>query len=123
MDDIGKMKWIKARHLVLLLSLALLSCSDAGMAGSENANTNWVGLRADMVSTIARLAQQTGATSGVSTFSADVLDAMNKVPRHAFVPKAIKPYAYENRPLPIGQNQTISQPFIVALMTELLQCG
>ena len=49
-----------------------------------------------------------------------VLAAMRKVPRHKFVPENMKPYAYEDRPLPIGEDQTISQPYIVALMTELL---
>lgn len=49
-----------------------------------------------------------------------VLAAMRKVPRHEFVPEDMKRYAYDDRPLPIGAEQTISQPYIVALMTELL---
>ena len=49
-----------------------------------------------------------------------VLNAMLKVPRHEFVPKDQRPYAYENRPLPIGYGQTISQPYIVAIMTDFL---
>jgi protein-L-isoaspartate(D-aspartate) O-methyltransferase len=51
----------------------------------------------------------------------DVLDAMERVPRHEFVPKDYQDQAYADRPLPIGYGQTISQPYIVALMTELLQ--
>ena len=50
-----------------------------------------------------------------------VLRAMAKVPRHLFVPQELRPRAYENTPLPIGLGQTISQPFIVAYMTEALQ--
>ena len=50
-----------------------------------------------------------------------VREALAKVPRHLFVPEAAQPYAYENRPLPIGHGQTISQPYIVALMTQLLE--
>jgi protein-L-isoaspartate(D-aspartate) O-methyltransferase len=50
-----------------------------------------------------------------------VLDAIGKVPRHEFVPENQRPYAYENRPLPIGYGQTISQPYIVAIMTDLLK--
>lgn len=50
-----------------------------------------------------------------------VLDAIRKVPRHEFVPADQRPYAYENRPLPIGYGQTISQPYIVAIMTDLLK--
>ncbi len=50
-----------------------------------------------------------------------VIEAMLKVPRHRFVPSGVKNLAYFDSPLPIGYNQTISQPYIVALMTELLQ--
>ncbi len=49
-----------------------------------------------------------------------VLDAMKKVPRHLFVPKKEMPHAYDDCPLPIGEGQTISQPYIVAFMTEAL---
>ena len=52
---------------------------------------------------------------------AAVLDAMRRVPRHLFVPRAVRAEAYRDRPLPIGRGQTISQPYIVALMTELVQ--
>jgi len=50
-----------------------------------------------------------------------VLSAMLKVERHLFVPKDLQPSAYTDQPLPIGEDQTISQPYIVALMTELLE--
>ena len=49
-----------------------------------------------------------------------VLVAMSRVPRHEFVPSELRAYAYEDRPLPIGLDQTISQPYIVALMTQLV---
>jgi protein-L-isoaspartate(D-aspartate) O-methyltransferase len=52
---------------------------------------------------------------------ARVLDAMRRTPRHLFVPAAQMPSAYEDRPLPIGHGQTISQPYMVAIMTELLE--
>jgi protein-L-isoaspartate(D-aspartate) O-methyltransferase len=52
-----------------------------------------------------------------------VLDVMSKVPRHLFVPKDREHMAYDDRPLPIGNGQTISQPYIVALMTELARVG
>lgn len=50
-----------------------------------------------------------------------VLAAMRKVPRHLFVPEPLRSQAYEDHPLPIGEKQTISQPYIVALMTEALR--
>jgi protein-L-isoaspartate(D-aspartate) O-methyltransferase len=55
------------------------------------------------------------------TLDGRVLDALRKVPRHEFVPLDERASAYENRPLPIGYGQTISQPFIVAIMTDLLK--
>ena len=51
----------------------------------------------------------------------EVLEVMRKVPRHKFVSKNMKSYAYNDEPLPIGEGQTISQPYIVAYMTEVLQ--
>ena len=50
-----------------------------------------------------------------------ILRVMRKTPRHLFIPKNLKDIAYEDSPLPIGEGQTISQPYIVALMTELLE--
>lgn len=76
--------------------------------------------RADMVKEIATIAAGTGAASGRHTLDPRVMAVMGQVPRHEFVPEAQKPYAYHNRPLPIGHGQTISQPYIVGLMTDLL---
>ena len=53
--------------------------------------------------------------------NAEVLQAMVEVPRHEFVPASLRPYAYADGPLPIGHGQTISQPFIVAYMTQALE--
>ena len=73
-----------------------------------------------MLEAIARDAQETGNKTGRPVFGDAVMEAMRTVPRAAFVPETEKAFAYENRPLPIGHGQTISQPFVVALMTELL---
>ena len=51
------------------------------------------------------------------------MTATDEVPRHEFAPIELQPYAYANIPLPIGFDKTISQPFIVALMTDLLDIG
>ncbi len=58
--------------------------------------------------------------TGRSTLNDHVLDAMSRVPRQRFVRKNFRSHAYDNSPLPIGKGQTISQPFIVALMTDLV---
>ena len=55
------------------------------------------------------------------SFDMQVMQAMDTVPRHEFVPEGLRVKAYDDRPLPIGHGQTISQPYIVALMTDLLQ--
>ncbi len=60
---------------------------------------------------------------GRDAFAPRVMAAMGEVPRHEFVPGHEHVYAYANGPLPIGHGQTISQPYIVALMTDLLECG
>ncbi len=60
---------------------------------------------------------------GRDRLSDQVLAAMRKVPRHAFVEPDMQPHAYDNGPLPIGHGQTISQPYIVALMTDLAGLG
>jgi protein-L-isoaspartate(D-aspartate) O-methyltransferase len=57
---------------------------------------------------------------GKTALDERVMSAIGKVPRHEFVPVELQPYAYANIPLPIGFEKTISQPFIVALMTDLL---
>ena len=73
-----------------------------------------------MVAEIGAMARETAAETGRPKFGDAVMAAMGKVPRHRFVPSMQEPFAYENRPLPIGEGQTISQPYIVALMTDLL---
>jgi protein-L-isoaspartate(D-aspartate) O-methyltransferase len=77
-------------------------------------------LRKDMLAVIAASAFALRDTIGKSAFDERVMTAMGKVPRHEFVPIEFQPYAYANIPLPIGFEKTISQPFIVALMTDLL---
>jgi protein-L-isoaspartate(D-aspartate) O-methyltransferase len=78
---------------------------------------DYAGERRQMIEEIKEMA----ADTGVASFDARVLAALEKVPRHEFVPRDLEAAAYKNRPLPIGHGQTISQPFIVALMTDLLQ--
>lgn len=84
------------------------------------------GERTQMVATIVEHAKDAAIGSGVPDrgdgggIDDDVLAAMATVPRHRFVPEDQRAHAYEDRPLPIGYGQTISQPYIVALMTDLL---
>lgn len=73
-----------------------------------------------MIATIRNIAATTGRQA-TRNLSPSVLDALRDVPRHEFVPSPLRDRAYEDRPLPIGHGQTISQPYIVALMTNLLK--
>jgi S-adenosylmethionine synthetase len=72
------------------------------------------------VAAIVAEARATGAHAGTSVLDPRVLDAIARVPRHEFVPLDLADRAYDDIPLPIGHGQTISQPFVVALMTHLL---
>ena len=74
-----------------------------------------------MLRTIEEECHFTGGITGRYTLRQQIFDAMATVRREDFVPDELKPYAYDNNPLPIGNGQTISQPFIVALMTDLLE--
>ena len=67
-----------------------------------------------------RGARLAGPVADRTAIHEKVLKVMETVPRHAFVPDELRDYAYRDRPLPIGHGQTISQPYIVALMTDLL---
>lgn len=77
-------------------------------------------LRRHMVEVIEIYAELSAEELGKSVLNPRVLEAMSRVPRHEFVPEVLRPFAYNNSPLPIGFDKTISQPFIVAVMTDLL---
>ena len=79
--------------------------------------------RSKMIELIRQDVIETSQFIGTEKFDLRVMSVMARVPRHEFVPKEERAHAYENRPLPIGHGQTISQPYIVALMTDLLKVG
>jgi len=104
------MQMKKPRWLLLLLLANVVSV---------HAVENHAMQRARMVGEIINVTQGTSEYTSLESLSDQVIQVMRKVPRHEFVPAQYQAQAYQNRPLPIGNNQTISQPFIVALMTEL----
>ncbi|MEW6594136.1 MAG: protein-L-isoaspartate(D-aspartate) O-methyltransferase [Thermodesulfobacteriota bacterium] len=83
--------------------------------------TRYNAAREEMLRTIEAECRYTRGLTGKARLSAGVMAAMGKVAREEFVPQAMRPNAYDNSPLPIGNGQTISQPFIVGLMTDLLE--
>ena len=102
------------RHVIIAI-IMLMMCTGSGVA-KENKTT----AQQQMIQTIEHDVALTSIATGRLHLNKKVLDAMSTVPRHKFVPSSRIKYAYENRPLPIGHGQTISQPYIVALMTDLL---
>ena len=79
--------------------------------------------RRRMLAEISARAVQLRETTGRAVFDERVMAAMGRVPRHHFVPIEFQSFAYANIPLPIGFDKTISQPYVVALMTDLLDVG
>ncbi len=86
-----------------------------------NAQDPYAAARHAMLGDIARTTAETRTETGRAALSASVMEAMRRVPRHKLVPAGEEGSAYRNSPLSIGLGQTISQPFIVALMTDLLE--
>lgn len=103
--------------------LALIGAATSAAAGAAQAQgqDGYEPQRKRMVEEIAALTRETRLETGRASLSQRVMDAIAKVPRHEFVAAADRRNAYANRPLPIGMGQTISQPFIVALMTDLME--
>ncbi len=86
----------------------------------QSGNDEWAGPRGRMLASIADDVARNPQVLGRGALSAPVLAAMAAVPRHEFVPADLQRMAYANQALPIGQGQTISQPTIVAMMTDIL---
>lgn len=105
------------RIFLVLLALLLVSCPGS-RAGSEDA---FAAARRGMVKLIETDVQATRSYIDKESLEPKVMAVMGAVPRHRFVPPDQEKYAYDNRPLAIGYGQTISQPYIVALMTDLLE--
>jgi protein-L-isoaspartate(D-aspartate) O-methyltransferase len=86
----------------------------------EMTEAHFATLRRHMVEVVAIHAELAAEAVGKAALDGRVLAAMARVPRHRFVPAPLAPLAYQDTPLPIGFGKTISQPFLVALMTDLL---
>ncbi len=110
----GRVKW---RQLAIAAAAGALLGLLAAPAPAQDA---FAGARAQLLREIEDDVRRTAEYLKRAALRDEVLDAMRAVPRHRFVPPAEVGRAYLNRPLPIGHGQTISQPYIVAIMTDLL---
>jgi len=106
---------------VVWLMLTVFFAASPGSGAPARAGEDYAAARAAMVETIAAEVRATSLELDREALDPRVLAALGKVPRHAFVPPDLRGAAYFNRPLPIGYGQTISQPYIVAVMTDLLK--
>jgi len=97
---------------------ALLSWVPAGAVPAQESVTQ---MRRNMVAEVEAMVRDTAGYTGIKALQPPVVRALERVPRHEFVPVNLQSYAYLNQPLPIGHEQTISQPYIVALMTDLAE--
>lgn len=104
--------FLTKRLRIMMLVATLLTFAGACQSEKPKTSDNWAADRQAMIDNQIK-------TRGIS--DQRLLEALNKVERHLFVPEKYRSAAYADQPLPIGENQTISQPYIVALMTELLQ--
>jgi len=104
------------RHPLFQGCLLLLLSLPAAHAGDDFAQA-----RQQLIEAIEQDVEDTSLYLDRQALDPRVMAAMGTVPRHEFVPPAQRPYAYDNRPLPIGYGQTISQPYIVALMSDLIK--
>jgi len=106
----------------MMKKLALLAFAHIAFACEATAeDAQYVRERASMVETIQAYAQIDIGFSGNEGISTNVLEAMRQTKRHLFIPERFRSLAYADRPVPIGHDQTISQPFIVAQMTDLAE--
>ena len=105
-------------HCRLTAAVVLIAATWVFPATAQDADGNEA-LRAHLVREIMDDAWRMADITGRPTLDPRVLEAIGAVPRHLFVPPPLEPFAYLNRPLPVGHGQTVSQPFIVALMTDL----
>jgi protein-L-isoaspartate(D-aspartate) O-methyltransferase len=98
----------------LLLGVVALASDPA------RAESNDVAARNEMVRIVELQAMMLSDETGIAGIDPRVLEAMRQVPRHAFVPEALRAYAYGDHPLPVGYDQNVAMPLLVALMTEVV---
>ncbi|HEX5079059.1 MAG TPA: protein-L-isoaspartate(D-aspartate) O-methyltransferase [Geminicoccaceae bacterium] len=110
------MRWRRTGPIALLALLLGVMGSPVGRAADDAAAA-----RERMVYIVEREVAAFADQTGIAKIDPRVLDAMREVPRHAFVPEPLRPYAYLPQPLPVTPDQNIAAPMLVALMTHLVE--
>ncbi|MDX1541171.1 MAG: protein-L-isoaspartate(D-aspartate) O-methyltransferase [Geminicoccaceae bacterium] len=105
----------------IILGLAIVgSWSAAGQSAAESYAEAAAVARGEMVRLLELEVESIATLTGIRAIDPAVLAAMREVPRHEFVPAELRPYSYRNHPLPLGHEQNIAAPLLVALMTHLV---
>lgn len=110
---------LRIARTVVFAGVYALSCAAQTVGAADT--DRYAAARTALVAEIEAGVRATADHLGRERLAEPVLEALRRVPRHAFVAPYLRPLAYHNRPLPIGHGQTISQPYIVAIMTDLLE--
>ncbi len=106
-------------HRGLLVSILLFGLCRPPLALAQE--SDFRSLRSEMVNLIEIQVLLSGEQTGIDELDPRVAEVMREVPRHAFVPEPLQRYAYSDQPLPVGHDQNISSPFLIALMTQLAE--
>jgi len=109
-----------ARGFCAVLLVAGVGLPVGAQEGAQNGEIDYARARALMVLEIQREAGRLSAVTGVEQIDARILEVMAEVPRHDFVPRPLRRFAYRADPLPVGHDQNLAAPFLVALMTQLI---
>lgn len=104
----------------LLACAGMAACAGVAFPTVLPAREGFEAARREMVAEVEAMVAETRRYTGVADLDEKVMHSLSAVPRHEFVPPSLRVFAYRNNPLPIGEGQTISQPYIVALMTHLM---
>ena len=112
---------LKAAVLIRGMTIATAAGLGGVLAASGTAAEDpaFTALRQDMAQRVQEQILLSGTQTGVGELDPRLLEALKTVPRHRFVPEVLRPLAYRMQPLPVGEDQNIATPFLVALMTQL----
>jgi protein-L-isoaspartate(D-aspartate) O-methyltransferase len=113
------------RTIFMLLSCLVLAaaCAPAQTVANDSRPRldDFKAMRKQLIASIRKQTRNTGDVTGVREIDARILDVMAAVPRHEFVPRSLRLLSYLDMPLPLGHEQSISQPFLIALMSHLAE--
>jgi protein-L-isoaspartate(D-aspartate) O-methyltransferase len=112
-----------AALLCFIVTLPACSSADSDLRPHPDDQQEETAMRANLAKEIRKRVQATASETGVEDLDDGIVAAIAEVPRHAFVPPPLRPFAYLDIPLPITRDQNIAQPSLMALMTQLARIG